>query len=356
MPPSTAPSMLPPSPPAAAASAEHAAHAAAVEGADVVLRVLDRLRRRAGRRAARSCSACSRVGGLQLLRLHERGAGFGQPRAGLRADGAATRGDVVLGRRDLRLRLQDHAGRPSAARAAPGPRHPARPARRRRSARSRPRGSGASTSGRRAVPARFARAASICWRVAAIAAATRPSASGRADAARDVLLELGDQRGRAPLAVGEVAAELVDRVLEQHGLADGLFGGADADGGLAALAGADRGLGGGELLVGERDPLARLVRGCRRPSRAPRAHSAAASVCRRASAPSRDAAAFARCSCTRASASGAFCSSLRSSSNAAAFSSSPAFASSHSAMIWAFHARDLLLGVRRSRHRAAAAG
>jgi hypothetical protein len=74
----------------------------------------------------------------------------------------------------------------------------------------------------------------------------------------DVALELGDQRGGAALPLGEVLAELLDRVLQQHRLADRLFGGADAHRGLAALARTERGLGGGDLLVGERDALAGL--------------------------------------------------------------------------------------------------
>ena len=80
---------------------------------------------------------------------------------------------------------------------------------------------------------------------------------GRGDG--DVLLEFGDERDGALLAGGEIGGELVDGVLQQHRLRDRLLGGADADGGFAAVARADRRLGGGELLVGERDPLARLL-------------------------------------------------------------------------------------------------
>ena len=97
-------------------------------------------------------------------------------------------------------------------------------------------------------------ACSICWRVAAIDAG-EPSVGIRQGGCRgDVLLEFGDERRGPRLAFGEVGAELVDRGLEQPGLADRLFGGADADGGLAALARADVALRLGQLLVGEREP------------------------------------------------------------------------------------------------------
>ncbi len=54
-------------------------------------------------------------------------------------------------------------------------------------------------------------------------------------------------------------ASFVDRVLEELRLSDRLLGGADADGGLASVPGADRRLRGVELGVGERDPVGGLL-------------------------------------------------------------------------------------------------
>ncbi len=114
-------------------------------------------------------------------------------------------------------------------------------------------------SGRRAVPARFvARGVDLlpCRRDRGGDAAV---GIGQRGCRGDVAFELGDQRRRVLLALGKIAAELVDRIFEQHRLADGLLGRPDAHGRLAALARADRDLRRGELLVGERDALAGLL-------------------------------------------------------------------------------------------------
>ena len=50
------------------------------------------------------------VGALQLLRVHQGCPGLGEPRTGLGANGTATRGDVILGGRDLGLRIEHGLG------------------------------------------------------------------------------------------------------------------------------------------------------------------------------------------------------------------------------------------------------
>jgi len=240
-----------------ASSAASAEHFAALKRVHVVLRVLDRL---TGELVGplRVLQGLLGVGRLQLLRLHERSAGFSEPGAGFRADRAAPRDDVVLGRGDLRLRLHDLLADQllSALRLRGGVAHARdhavdlsvgrlqalqgdqRPASRARQIRAR----GIHLGGRRGDRGGDA-----------------PIRVGKSGCRGDVRGQFGDQRRSAALALGEVAPEFVDRLLEQDGLPDGLLGRADADRGLAALAGADRGLRGGELLIGERDALPGLV-------------------------------------------------------------------------------------------------
>ena len=201
-----------------------------------------------------------RIGDLQLLRLNEGGAGLGQAGARLGADRAAPGDDVVLGGRDLRLRLQhrlaEHllgalrlgGGIPDAldqrvdlrVRGLEALQRDQRPAR------------GAGQVGPRLLDLLAGRGDD----------AGEPSVGIRQGGCRrHVLLEFGDERRGPGLAFGEVGAELVDRGLEQPGLSDRLLGGADADGGLAALARADVALRLGQLLVGERRAATRACWG-----------------------------------------------------------------------------------------------
>ena len=74
------------------------------------------------------------------------------------------------------------------------------------------------------------------------------------------MLDVGDERGRVGLGFAEVGAELGDGLLQQIGLADGVFGGADVDGGARVVARGDRLLRRGQLRIGE----GQVLRGLRR--------------------------------------------------------------------------------------------
>ena len=193
----------------------------------------------------------------KLLRANEGCAGLGDPGARLRTDRSAPRRDEILGGGHLRLRLQDllieqlcGTSRPLLL-VANGPhgvvdlrvRGLQRLQRHQRASVGAGEHASASVDlGARGGDDRGDPAVGI-----------RQRARGG-----DVVLEVGDQVRCAALGLGEIGGELVRRLFEQLGLPDGVFGRADRHRGVTALAVGDGGVGGGELLVGEAQPLAGL--------------------------------------------------------------------------------------------------